>query len=185
MVSIWFACGINQGGGSAGPTIGRIRLVALSQTTPALKVGDIERKWYIIDAEGKVLGRIASDVAYILRGKHKPNFSPYLDNGDHVIVINAEKVAVTGGRVATKMYYRHSGYPGGLRATTMQRMLETHPERVVESAVRGMLPGNKLGAAMLSKLRVYAGPTHPHQGQTPLDITQVLDAGRGTMRPQK
>jgi large subunit ribosomal protein L13 len=159
--------------------------MALTQTTPALKEGEIERRWYVIDATGKVLGRVASDIAYILRGKHKPNFSPYLDNGDHVIVINAEKIAVTGNRMATKMYYRHSGYPGGLRATTMRRMLDTHPERVLENAVRGMLPGNKLGTVMLSKLRVYAGPTHPHQGQTPQDISAVLDAGRGTMRSQK
>jgi large subunit ribosomal protein L13 len=159
--------------------------MALTHTTPALKEGEIEQKWYIIDATGKVLGRLASDVAYILRGKHKPNFSPYLDNGDHVIVINAEKIAVTGNRMATKMYYRHSGYPGGLRTTSMQRMLDTHPERVLESAVRGMLPGNKLGAVMLGKLRIYAGPTHPHQGQTPQDIAAVLDAGRGTMRSQK
>jgi large subunit ribosomal protein L13 len=159
--------------------------MGLSDTTPALKESEIDRKWYVIDAEGKVLGRIASDVAYILRGKHKPNFSPYLDNGDHVIVINAEKIAVTGNRRATKMYYQHSGYPGGLRTTSMQRMLDTHPTRVLENAIRGMLPGNKLGTAMLSKLRIYAGPTHPHQGQSPSDIQQVLDAGRGTMRSRQ
>lgn len=150
--------------------------------TPAVKVSEIERKWYTIDVAGKVLGRAASDIAYILRGKHKPNFTPYLDNGDHVIVLNADKIAVTGKRLGTKMYYRHSGYPGGLRETTMQRMMDTHPERVIEAAVRGMLPRTKLGDAMLKKMRVYTGDTHPHEGQTPVDIAQVLDAGRGTRR---
>jgi large subunit ribosomal protein L13 len=150
--------------------------------TYAVKASDISRKWYVIDASGKVLGRLASDVAYILHGKHKPNFTPYLDNGDHVIVINADKIAVTGNRLNDKRYYSHSGFPGGLRTTTMQRMMDTHPERVIEKAVRGMLPHTKLGDAMLQKLRVYAGPAHPHEGQTPVDVAEVLDAGRGTMR---
>jgi large subunit ribosomal protein L13 len=151
-------------------------------STHVVKVDDLDRKWYTIDVEGKVLGRAASDIAYILRGKHKPNFTPYLDNGDYVIVLNAEKIAVTGNRRSEKMYYSHSGYPGGLRTTSMERMLETHPERVVEQAVRGMLPKNKLGDAMLKKLRVYAGPTHPHEGQQPVDIAEVLDPGRATAR---
>ena len=118
-------------------------------STPAVKVSEIDRKWYTIDVAGKVLGRAASDIAYILRGKHKPNFTPYLDNGDHVIVLNADKIAVTGKRLSMKMYYRHSGYPGGIRETSMQRMMDTHPERVIEAAVRGMLPRTKLGDAML------------------------------------
>jgi large subunit ribosomal protein L13 len=151
-------------------------------STHVVKVDDLDRKWYTIDVEGKVLGRAASDIAYILRGKHKPNFTPYLDNGDYVVVLNAEKIAVTGNRRTEKMYYHHSGYPGGLRTTSMERMLQTHPERVIEQAVRGMLPKNRLGDAMLKKLRVYAGPTHPHEGQQPGDIADVLDAGRGTMR---
>ena len=150
--------------------------------THVVKENEIERKWYTIDASGKVLGRLASDVAYILHGKHKPIFSQDQDVGDHVIVVNAEKIAVTGDRLTKKMYYAHSGYPGGLRTTSLQRMLDTHPERVVESAVRGMLPGNKLGDAMVKKLRVYAGPGHPHEGQMPEDIALVLDAGRGTTR---
>ena len=151
-------------------------------STPAVKESEIDRKWYTIDVTGKVLGRAASDIAYILRGKHKPNFTPYLDNGDHVIVLNADKIAVTGKRLSTKMYYRHSGYPGGLRQTTMQRMMDTHPERIIEAAVRGMLPRTKLGDAMLKKLRVYTSATHPHEGQMPVDIAKVLDAGRGTRR---
>jgi large subunit ribosomal protein L13 len=151
-------------------------------STHVVKADDIERKWYTIDASGKVLGRLASDVAYVLHGKHKPTFTQSLDGGDHVIVINADKIAVTGDRLVKKMYYSHSGYPGGLRTTSLQRMLDTHPERVIENAVRGMLPRNKLGVAMLRKLRVYTGPAHPHEGQGPQDIAQVLDAGRGTMR---
>jgi large subunit ribosomal protein L13 len=151
-------------------------------STYVVKQHDVVQKWYTVDASGKVLGRLASDIAYILHGKHKPNFSPSIDVGDHVIVVNAEKVAVTGQRLEKKMYYSHSGYPGGLRTTSLQRMLDTHPERVIENAVRGMLPRNKLGDAMLKKLRVYAGPVHPHEGQTPLDMAQVLDAGRGTVR---
>ncbi len=151
-------------------------------STHVVKLDDIERKWYTVDASGKVLGRLASDVAYILHGKHKPIFSPHLDIGDHVIVINADKVAVTGDRLDQKMYYTHSGFPGGLRTTSLQRMLDTHPERVIENAVRGMLPRNKLGDAMIKKLRVYAGPGHPHEGQVPEDIAQVLDAGRALNR---
>src|SRR5579864_467251 len=114
-------------------------------STHVVKLSEITHNWYTIDAEGKVLGRVASDVAYILRGKHKPNFTPFMDNGDYVIVLNAEKVAGTGTRLTTKKYYRHSGYPGGLREISLQRMLDSHPERVIEHAVRGMLPNNKLG----------------------------------------
>lgn len=150
--------------------------------THVVKESELEHRWYTIDASGKILGRVASDIAYILHGKHKPNYTPFMDNGDYVVVLNAEKVAVTGNRLASKMYYRHSGYPGGLRATSMERMLQTHPERVIQQAVRGMLPKSKLGDAMMKKLRVYAGPNHPHEGQQPTDIVEVLDAGRGTAR---
>ena len=153
--------------------------------TRVVKEAELQHNWYTIDAAGKVLGRVASDIAYILRGKHKPNFTPSMDNGDYVVVLNAEKIVVTGNRLSSKMYYRHSGYPGGLRTTSLQQMLQTHPERVIEHAVRGMLPSNKLGDAMLKKMRVYTGAEHPHAGQTPVDIVQVLDAGRGTMRAHK
>jgi large subunit ribosomal protein L13 len=151
-------------------------------STHVVKVDEIKRKWYVVDASGKVLGRLASDVAYILHGKHKPAFTQSMDVGDHVIVVNADKIAVTGTRLTSKMYYSHSGYPGGLRTTSLQRMMETHPERVIENAVRGMLPRNKVGDAMLKKLRVYVGPAHPHEGQMPADLGEVLDAGRGTKR---
>jgi large subunit ribosomal protein L13 len=154
-------------------------------STPVLKESDLEHKWYTVDVEGKVLGRVASDIAYVLRGKHKPNFAPYLDNGDYVIVVNAEKIAVTGNRLSSKMYYRHSGYPGGLRSMSLQQMLQTHPERALEIAVRGMLPKNKLGDQMMRKLRVYAGPGHPHEGQKPVDLLTILDRGRALMRDRK
>lgn len=150
--------------------------------THVVTASELRHKWYTIDASGLILGRVASDVAFVLRGKHKPNFTPFMDNGDYVVVVNAEKIAVTGDRLTSKMYYRHSGYPGGLRTTSLERMLETHPERVIEQAVRGMLPKNKLGEAMMRKLRVYTGPNHPHEGQQPTDIAEVLDAGRGTFR---
>lgn len=154
-------------------------------STHVVKADELQNNWYTIDATGKVLGRIASDIAYILRGKHKPNFTPFMDNGDYVIVLNADKIAVTGNRLTAKTYYRHSGYPGGLRSTSLQRMLETHPERVIEAAVRGMLPKNKLGDSMLKKLRLYTSGQHPHEGQQPRDIALVLDAGRGTMRARE
>lgn len=130
----------------------------------------IIRQWYLVDADGKPLGRLASRVAQILRGKHKPMFTPHIDTGDHVIVINAERVALTGKKIDQKMYYRHSGYPGGLKETPIRRVLETHPERVVESAVRGMVPKGKLGRQMLTKLKVYAGEQHPHESQRPTTI---------------
>lgn len=133
----------------------------------ATKAGDIERRWYLVDAEGKVLGRLASEVAKILRGKHKPYLAPYLDTGDYVIVINAAKVRVTGKKLEDKIYYRHSGYPGGLRSRTLAEMMATHPTRVIERAVWGMLPHNRLGRAMMKKLKVYEGESHPHQAQNP------------------
>jgi large subunit ribosomal protein L13 len=128
---------------------------------------EIEREWLVVDAQGQTLGRLATRIASVLRGKHKPIYSPHLDCGDFVIVVNAEKVAVTGRKLDQKMYYRHSGYPGGLKEIDLRKQLQLHPERVVESAVRGMLPKNRLGRKLFKKLKVYAGPTHPHQAQQP------------------
>lgn len=139
------------------------------------KEGDADRQWHVIDATDVVLGRLATHAAALLRGKHKPTFAPHQDMGDFVIVINAEKVAVTGDKAATKRYWRHSGFPGGIRSLTFQEMIERHPTRVVEEAVKGMIPKNKLGRAQLTKLRVYAGSEHPHAAQQPkpFEITQV------------
>ena len=133
--------------------------------TYATKAEDIERQWHVVDASGKILGRLAAQIASLLIGKHKPIYVPYLDTGDYVIVLNAAKVRVTGKKARQKVYYRHSGYPGGLRATTFEEMLASHPTRVIEHAVRGMLPHNRLGRAMFKKLKVYAGDSHPHQAQ--------------------
>lgn len=133
--------------------------------TYSTKASDIEREWHVIDASGKTLGRLASEVAGLLRGKHKPIYVPHLDTGDYVIVINADKVRVTGNKAKQKLYYRHSGYPGGLKSTSLAEMMESQPTRVIEHAVRGMLPKNPLGRAMFKKLKVYAGPNHPHQAQ--------------------
>ncbi|GAA2719771.1 50S ribosomal protein L13 [Cellulomonas aerilata] len=139
------------------------------------KPGDVERTWHVIDATDVVLGRLATQVATLLRGKHKATFAPHMDNGDFVIVINAEKVALTGNKRQTKLAYRHSGYPGGLRSVTYAELLEKRPERAIEKAVRGMLPKNSLAAQQLSKLKVYTGSEHPHTAQQPqpFEITQV------------
>ena len=136
---------------------------------------ELQHDWLVIDATDIVLGRLASHVAALLRGKHKPTFAPHLDTGDFVIIVNAEKVALTGAKLAQKKAYRHSGYPGGLTATTYSELLEKHPTRAVEKAIRGMLPKNSLGAAQLKKLKVYAGPEHPHAAQqpTPYTLNQV------------
>jgi len=131
------------------------------------RIETIARKWYLVDAEGKVLGRLATRVATILRGKHKPNFAPHLDVGDHVVVVNAEKVHLTGRKLTSKIYRWHTGYIGGLREVSAQKMLRTHPERVIEWAVQGMLPKGRLGRAMVKKLKVYRGPEHPHESQKP------------------
>ena len=139
--------------------------------TFSAKASEIDREWFVVDAEGQTLGRLATKIASVLRGKHKAIYTPGMDTGDFVIVVNADKVAVTGGKLQNKKYYRYSGYPGGLRETTLQRMLETHPERVIEHAVRGMLPKNKLGRKMIKKLKVYAGDSHPHAAQQP----RILD----------
>jgi large subunit ribosomal protein L13 len=131
------------------------------------KEADVERSWYVVDAEGKTLGRLASQVAAILRGKHKPIYNPSVDTGDFVIVINADKIHVTGRRMDQKKYYTHSGYQGGLKERTLRQMMEKTPERVIQLAVRGMLPKNVLGRKMIKKLKVYAGPDHPHGAQRP------------------
>ncbi len=131
----------------------------------------IERKWYVVDAEGKTLGRLASEVAKVLRGKNKPIFTPHIDTGDYVIVVNAEKVQVTGKKLDQKIYYRHSAYVGGMKETTLREMLNQHPERVIEHAVKGMLPKGPLGSAMLKKLHVYVGPDHEQQAQKPEVLT--------------
>ncbi|MEZ5117314.1 MAG: 50S ribosomal protein L13 [Candidatus Nanopelagicales bacterium] len=139
------------------------------------KPGEVTREWHVIDANDVVLGRLASQAAVLLRGKHKPTFAPHVDTGDFVIIINADKVALTGAKREQKLDYRHSGYPGGLRATSYAQLLESDPRRAVEKAVKGMLPHNKLGRQMLKKLKVYAGPEHPHSAQKPqpFEITQV------------
>ncbi|MBK9738115.1 MAG: 50S ribosomal protein L13 [Actinobacteria bacterium] len=139
------------------------------------KSGEIERTWHVIDASDIVLGRLATHAATLLRGKHKTSFAPHIDTGDFVIIINAEKVALTGAKRDQKMDYRHSGYPGGLRATSYSELLESNPRRAVEKAVKGMLPHNKLGRQQIKKLKVYAGPEHPHAAQMPqpFQITQV------------
>jgi large subunit ribosomal protein L13 len=140
------------------------------------KEGAIDRKWFVVDAEGKVLGRLATRVAHVLRGKHKPTFAPHLDVGDHVVVINAGKVHLTGRKLTSKMYRWHSGYIGGLREVTAERMLKSHPERVVEWAVQGMLPKGRLGRAMARKLKVYKGAEHPHAAQKPEPLPESARA---------
>jgi large subunit ribosomal protein L13 len=137
------------------------------RTTYMAKPNEVNRKWYIVDAAGQTLGRLASEVASILRGKHKPEFTPHVDTGDFVIVINADKVVLTGKKLQQKKYYRHSQYPGGLKVTSAQDMLKTRPDRMIELAVHGMLPKNRLGNALKTKLKVYAGAEHPHQAQQP------------------
>ena len=135
------------------------------------KPSEAERRWYVVDAEGKTLGRLASQIAAVLRGKHKPIYNPAVDCGDFVIVINADKIAVTGRRMEQKKYYRHSGYMGGLTETSLRHQLENNPTRVLHAAVRGMLPKNRLGRTLRSKLKVYRGPTHPHAAQEPQALT--------------
>jgi large subunit ribosomal protein L13 len=139
------------------------------------KAADIQRQWHVIDAEDVVLGRLASQAAILLRGKHKPIYAPHMDTGDFVIVVNAAKVALSGNKLQDKRAYRHSGYPGGLHAVSYAELMAKHPERAVEKAVKGMLPKNTLGRQMLRKLKVYAGPEHPHKAQQPVpfEITQI------------
>jgi large subunit ribosomal protein L13 len=131
------------------------------------KAEDVERRWYVVDAEGEVLGRLATRIADTLRGKRKPQYTPHVDTGDFVVVVNAEKIAVTGKKLDDKLYYRHSGYPGGLRSRTLREQLDRRPTEVVRTAVKGMLPRNRLARRQITKLKVYAGPEHPHAAQKP------------------
>jgi large subunit ribosomal protein L13 len=138
------------------------------------KPGEVERRWYVVDAEGQTLGRLATRIADTLRGKNKAQYTPHVDTGDFVVVVNAEKIAVTGNKLDQKRYYRHSGYPGGLRSRTLREQLERRPTEVIRKAVKGMLPRNRLARQQLNKLKVYAGPDHPHEAQAP----QPLEVGR-------
>ncbi len=140
--------------------------------TYSAKPDSVQREWYVVDASGKTLGRLASEIARRLRGKHKPEYTPHVDTGDYIIVINAEKVRVTGRKAQDKMYHHHTGYPGGLKSTNFEKLIQEHPERVIQKAVKGMLPKNPLGRAMFRKLKVYAGSEHRHAAQQPktLDI---------------
>ena len=140
--------------------------------TYSAKPREIEQAWRLVDADGRTLGRLATEIADVLRGKHKPVYTPHVDTGDFVVVVNAEKVRVTGKKLEQKIYYRHSGYPGGLRQRTLAEQLERRPEEVIRRAVRGMLPKNKLAAAQLRKLKVYAGPEHPHAAQNPAPLKE-------------
>lgn len=135
--------------------------------TYSAKPAEVERDWYVVDAAGKTLGRMASEIAHRLRGKHKPEYTPHVDTGDYIVVINAEKVQVTGNKTSDKMYHAHTGYPGGLKSISFEKLIDKAPERTIQSAVKGMLPRNPLGRAMFSKLKVYAGAEHPHTAQQP------------------
>jgi len=139
--------------------------------TWTVRPGDIKREWYVIDASDAVLGRLATKAASILRGKHRPQYTPHADCGDHVIIVNAEKVRLTGRKEDQKVYHRHTGYPGGLKTTSLKDMREQHPERIIEAAIRGMLPKNPLGRKMFTKLKIYAGNQHPHAAQQPKSLS--------------
>jgi len=136
-------------------------------TTVSAKPSEVRREWYLVDAAGKTLGRLASEIARRLRGKHKPEYTPHVDTGDFIVVVNAEKIHVTGRKLTDKMYHRHTGYVGNLKSISLEKLLRTAPERAIEAAVKGMMPSNPLGRAMFKKLRVYAGPEHQHQAQQP------------------
>jgi large subunit ribosomal protein L13 len=136
------------------------------------KAEDVERRWYVVDAEGETLGRLATRIADALRGKGKPQYTPHVDSGDFVVVVNAEKVAVTGKKMEEKLYYRHSGYPGGLRVRTLREQLDRQPTEVLRKAVKGMLPRNRLARRQITKLKVYAGPQHPHEAQNPRPLPE-------------
>jgi len=139
-------------------------------TTVSTKPADVQREWFVVDAEGKTLGRMATEIALRLRGKHKPEYTPHVDTGDYIVVINAEKVAVTGKKASDKMYHAHTGYPGGLKSISFEKLIEKAPERTIQSAVKGMLPKGPLGRAMFKKLKVYAGNEHPHAAQQPKQL---------------
>ena len=147
--------------------------MATKQRTWTAKPGEINQAWYIVDAEGQTLGRLATEVAETLRGKKKPEYTPHVDTGDFVVVINAEKIRVTGAKLDQKIYYRHSGYPGGLRQRTLREELEKRPTEVIRKAVKGMLPRNRLARAQITKLKVYVGPDHPHEAQQPAPLTTI------------
>ena len=161
MVSTWFLLNIDDFVSGLGE---------FGMKTFVTKPAEVDRSWYIVDAEGQTLGRLASKVAAVLRGKHKPIYSPSVDCGDYVIVLNADKIHVTGRRMEQKRYYRHSGYPGGLTEISLRDQLQQYPVRPIEAAVRGMLPKNKLGRKMFKKLKVYAGSEHPHEAQQPVEM---------------
>jgi len=138
--------------------------------TYSAKPGEVPRNWWVVDAEGKNLGRLATEIAVVLRGKNKPRYTPHVDTGDFVVVVNAEKIAVTGNKIKDKLYHRHSGYPGGLKTRNLGEMLQRRPTEVVRRAVKGMLPKNRLAARQLAKLKIYAGPKHPHAAQRPEEL---------------
>ena len=144
-------------------------------STPFPSEKTISREWHVIDAEGQVLGRLATRVARLLMGKHKPLYTPFLDVGDHVVIVNADKIVLTGNKMDDKIYYRHTGYPGGIKEARARRVMREHPTRIIESAVRGMVPKTKLGRQMLTKLRIYAGPEHPHEAQQPQPYSWAAD----------
>lgn len=138
--------------------------------TYSAKPNAVEQEWYVVDAEGKTLGRLASEIAHRLRGKHKPEYTPHVDTGDYIVVVNAEKIQVTGNKAKDKMYHHHTGYVGSLKSISFEKLIDKAPERVLQTAVKGMLPRNPLGRAMFSKLKVYAGETHPHAAQQPKEL---------------
>ena len=138
--------------------------------TFSAKPDAVKRDWYVVDADGKTLGRLAADIAHRLRGKHKPEYTPHVDTGDYIVVVNAEKIQVTGAKATDKMYHRHTEFPGGLKSMSFEKLIDHAPERVIQSAVKGMLPRNPLGRAMFKKLKVYAGPEHPHAAQQPQEL---------------
>lgn len=150
----------------------------MNRRTYSATSADVQRKWYVVDAEGKTLGRLATTVASTLRGKHKPTYTPHVDTGDFVVVINAEKIKVTGNKETQKVYYRHSNYPGGLKATTLKDMRKRFPDRIIENAVKGMLPTSNLGRQQLKKLKIYAGTSHPHEAQNPTMLDLDASATR-------
>jgi large subunit ribosomal protein L13 len=154
----------------------------MERRTYSPKPNEVARTWWVVDAEGKTLGRLASIVAATLRGKNKPQFAPHVDTGDFVIVVNAEKVVVTGKKETQKFYYRHSQYPGGFKAIRLKEVRKDHPDRIIKSAVRGMLPKNVLGEAQFKKLKVYAGPTHPHAAQNPNELSIDALEAAGALR---
>ena len=147
----------------------------MKKVTVSTREQDVQKEWYVVDAQGQTLGRLATQIATVLRGKHKPLFTPHIDCGDYVVVVNAEKIHVTGQKMTQKRYYRHSGYPGGLKEVTLRDQLQKFPARVIETAVRGMLPKTRLGRRMFTKLKVYAGKAHPHEAQQPkvLELKEV------------